>query len=288
MRARHRAKRINLSQIVTKENAMQILEWQQTLPAEEMNSTLIMECVNLLTSEHPTEIDVSEKERIWEALRLHISEDREREGVAEQEWRKTGSKKRIASRPAAVFSIVLCFLVLTASICLAAGVLPWRLSVINDMGYFEIHIVSTSNLGDGNQDVVGPDLPNAFMQKLDEHNIKVVMPHDLPKGFQVLSVEESAEDEPILYVACHFMNGDAKLTVKVEEIPADHLDDNEYLMTYEMSGSEVSVYQNKNGEYYVYDNESYTSAIWREGRYICSIVGNVTMEELTKTIDSIY
>lgn len=273
----------SFDEIVTKENAKKILEWQQSLPIEDMNSALISACLKLLTDEIPP-VDNVEKERVWVALQAHMDSS---QAVDQGEHATVRRKARcIHAQPALVLAASLILLLLTTGICMALGVLPWQLTIDTEKGFFEVHIVSSMDHDNNTSELENTALPDDFVKALKERGIEVALPRLLPVGFSEHEVETNTPDEPISYVICYFTKGDERFSISVEAIP-DGCSADEYSMTYEMTGSEVKTHKTKHGEYYIYQNESYGNAVWQDGSYICSITGNISEEELLRMIDSI-
>ncbi len=58
--------------------------------------------------------------------------------------------------------------------------------------------------------------------------------------------------------------------------------------TYEKDDGNVTVYSSNGAMYYVMSNLGQTRIVWNTGNYECSIMGNFTLDEAKKMIDSIY
>lgn len=270
-------KNFSSTDVLTKENAIKILEWQQSLPIEEMNTALIHECVNILSDQDTPDFSSTTQERIWKNISSQTVEK------THSSTENRGNKKFKISGIvfAALMGLIMC-----ASISLASGLLPWKLNIVNKNGYFQISIVSSDVNQHSRSGQSG--LSVDFDNYLNEHNISVALPKMVPSGFVEYSVEMSDHQEPVEYVTCHFLRGDDYLGLSVEKIPDYLLNEGySYDLFYEMSGDNVTTITKGDLSFYCYRNLDMLNALWRDGDYICSITGNLSKEEMKDMLDSI-
>jgi len=60
------------------------------------------------------------------------------------------------------------------------------------------------------------------------------------------------------------------------------------IRSYEKDESEVVLYPHNGIDHYIMTNNGKTNAVWSTGNFECSIVGDVTVDEVKQMIDSIY
>ena len=259
--------------VVSKENALDVLYYQQSLPARRIDAALVMECVDWVVGDY--QVEPSAQERVWKAICKKIGGD------------ETPQSNRRRLRPAVVLTAVLLILLLLAGVCLAAGILPWKLVINKGQQTFELIAQRDSEYGLGKTSIAQTGLSDAFDEQLSRYEIRTALPHWVPEGFvaKVVSVPDSEEES--VYVACHFYRGDQHLQVRVRNLFCGMDDLEENTMVYEMSGEDVRTYESNGIEYYIYDNRAAKNAIWRDGSFSCYIAGDVTEDELKQMIDSI-
>lgn len=265
------------------ETAERIIEWQQTLPDGKRNDALMDDCLSVLATVNLPEVNLADKERIWRDIVKSI-------GVSDEySVRESNARKRgyIASRPILASLIACCLLFVTASITLASGLLPWRLTINRENGYFEIQILPTKMNRRNKAEISNTALHGDYVHRLNELGIEVNLPKYWPKDYAYSSIEENYPDEPGTYVVCYYSHGESNLNICVDLVTAEDYDINDYSLTYEMSGEDVITYSGNNAVYHIYHNESYVSAVWIDGECIVSITGNISEEEMRSILDSI-
>ena len=101
----------------------------------------------------------------------------------------------------------------------------------------------------------------------------------LPDGFELES--SVIETDPLLLYEA-YLNGERYLSITIQPISAAQ--DNVYQKE---DSPPIEYYSNSNIHYIVYDIDQYT-AIWQSDDYLVYIIGNITFDEITRIIDSVY
>ena len=134
---------------------------------------------------------------------------------------------------------------------------------------------------DNGPDTAG-DLAYASLQEaLRENDInEPLTPAWIPEGYQLIDIKIQATPMQDKYSA-QYRNGEKELIITVR----NYLDDNPHYV--EKSEDFVEIYKVSGVEYYLFLNHEKSRAAWINGSYECSIVGELTIEELKLMIDSI-
>ena len=142
------------------------------------------------------------------------------------------------------------------------------------------------------EDIVGgtegqePDLENnveldSLREALGQHNVdEHLMPNWIPYGFICDSVNAKETPKALSITAIYEKDGQY-LTIKIrQESGSDpvQIEKNEDL---------IEIYTADGVDYYIFSNDKYMQTAWVVGEYECIIIGNLTMEEIKRVIDSI-
>lgn len=133
----------------------------------------------------------------------------------------------------------------------------------------------------GNSDT-NNNLPyTSLREALEKGNASVELaPAWIPNGFEMVDI--SAEQTPLQKTyRAKYENGERLLRITVQE----HLDNDPIYV--EQSEGLVEEYEVLGITYYLLKNNTRTQAVWVVDSYECHILGDLTIEELKRMIDSI-
>lgn len=105
-------------------------------------------------------------------------------------------------------------------------------------------------------------------------------PHWIPEGYICMSVD-AKESPKALRISAVYEKDDIQLIIKIRQefgSPPVQIEKNEDL---------IEIYTVDGVDYYIFSNDKYMQTAWVVGEYECIIIGNLTMEEMKKVIDSI-
>ena len=104
-------------------------------------------------------------------------------------------------------------------------------------------------------------------------------PHWLPEGF--VSTYSVIQTEP-LFLHEGYSKGDQFLSITIE--PTSLSD----TFVFQKDGNPLIEYENHGVTHYVFSDTDQITAAWESGDFSACIVGNISLEEIEKMIDSIY
>ena len=107
-----------------------------------------------------------------------------------------------------------------------------------------------------------------------------VAPHWIPEGYICTSINAKESPKSLLISAAYEKDGE-QLFIRIrQEFGSDpvQIEKNEDL---------IEIYSVDGVDYYIFSNDKYMQTAWVVGEYECIIIGNLTMEEMKKVIDSI-
>lgn len=105
-------------------------------------------------------------------------------------------------------------------------------------------------------------------------------PHWIPEGYICTSI--SAKENPKMQsISAIYEKDGEQLIIKIwQEFSSDP-------MQIEKNEDLIEIYTTDGVDYYIFSNDKYMQTAWVVGEYECIIIGNLTMEEMKKVIDSI-
>jgi len=117
---------------------------------------------------------------------------------------------------------------------------------------------------------------------LSEHGItELLAPTWIPQGFELMDFSVAELPEQVIFTS-YFENASDTLVILITFL--DEFSDS----IYEKSDGGVTVYSRNGVEHYIMINEKRTAVVWMNGKYECSMIGNIAEDEAKKIIDSIY
>ena len=131
-----------------------------------------------------------------------------------------------------------------------------------------------------------PDIENnaelaSLRDTLEQHGVgETLVPAWIPNGYIFVSVDEKETPKARLISAVYEKNGD-QLFIRIRQefgSPPVQIEKNEDL---------IEIYTADGVDYYIFSNDKYMQTAWVVGEYECIIIGNLTMEEMKKVINSI-
>ena len=143
----------------------------------------------------------------------------------------------------------------------------------------------TFHIGGGRQTddpISDKEIPFASLQEaLQKGNIdETLVPTWIPDGYELTDIRVEENPMQNVYNAIYH-NGNKTLKITVR----NHLTTNpEYI---EQSEGFVETYDAKGITFYLFSNNQRTQAVWIKNSYECHILGDLTIDELKKMIDSI-
>lgn len=122
---------------------------------------------------------------------------------------------------------------------------------------------------------------DSLRDALGQHNVtERLMPNWLPAGYTCIRTG-ATETPKELSISAIYEKGEARIIIKIrQDFGTDpvQIEKNEDL---------IEIYTADGLDYYIFSNDKYMQTAWIVGEYECLIIGNLTMEEMKKVIDSI-
>lgn len=123
--------------------------------------------------------------------------------------------------------------------------------------------------------------PATLQEALDQNNISYnLVPTWLPEGYVLTDVNVGYTPKEVQFDA-GYTNGEYELIIYIDWML-------EYVKHNIMKDDKpVEMYSVNGVDYYIFTNGKYIAATWMVGDCLCSIVGQITREELKQMLDSI-
>lgn len=140
----------------------------------------------------------------------------------------------------------------------------------------------TFHFGEWGNANINNDLPyTSLREALEEGEITTALAPDwFPGGYELVDIKVDIKPLQTAYKAI-YTNGEQELRITVR----DYLDDVPVYV--EQSDGLVEEYEVAGVTYYLFENNERTQAAWIVNSFECSILGDLTIEELKLMIDSI-
>lgn len=140
----------------------------------------------------------------------------------------------------------------------------------------------TFQFGEWGNANVDSDLPYASLREALEKGeiITALAPNWLPSGYELVDIKVDIKPLQTAYKA-KYTNGEQVLRITVQ----DYLD--KIPVYVEQSDGLVEEYEVAGVTYYLFKNNERTQAVWIVDSFECTILGDLTIEELKLMIDSI-
>lgn len=107
-------------------------------------------------------------------------------------------------------------------------------------------------------------------------------PHRLPDGYVVSSIKQSETDK-MKIVGINAEKGEKTIRISIEEHLGTEIVDH---AQWEKAAQSVKEYTSNGRTFYLFENELGWSGTWTDGRYIVSLFGFESKDDLEQTIDS--
>lgn len=107
-------------------------------------------------------------------------------------------------------------------------------------------------------------------------------PHRLPDGYVVSSIKQTETDK-MKIVGINAEKGERTIRISIEEHLGTNIVDH---VQWEKAAQSVKEYTSNGRTFYLFENELGWSGTWTDGRYIVSLFGFESMDNLEQTIDS--
>ena len=107
-------------------------------------------------------------------------------------------------------------------------------------------------------------------------------PHRLPEGYSVASIKQTETDK-MKIVGINAEKGEKTIRISIEEHLGTNIVDH---VQWEKAAQSVKEYTSNGRTFYLFENELGWSGTWTDGRYIVSLFGFESMDNLEQTIDS--
>lgn len=208
-------------------------------------------------------------------------------GVAPLRRRWRGTRRLV--RLAVIAAIMAAFLVVTSATAYALGFDLW--GTIAQWTKDTFSFVSTSsedgapnpnrvqNLADREYD--------SLQDALEAYGVKEpLVPMWLPDGFvtEMITVDETSYSKCTVFYTC-YKNNERLLAITI--YMHEDSNDTNYTM-WQKDDAEVDTIIINGQTFYIMSNTGRQCAVWANGPFECSISGDITPDELEKTIESIY
>lgn len=156
----------------------------------------------------------------------------------------------------------------------------WEKVAIWTKEIFRFESVTDGTEGQAPDEEVNLEL-NSLLEMLDQYEVPPTLaPSWIPEGYVCTSVN-TKETPKALSISAIYEKDDQYLTIKIrQEFSTDP-------MQIEKNENLIEVYTADGVDYYIFSNDKYMQAAWVVGEYECIIIGNLTMEEIKRVIDSI-
>lgn len=118
---------------------------------------------------------------------------------------------------------------------------------------------------------------------LTRHGInEQVAPTWLPDGYELVELKITAETSYQLFFSALYMHGDKSIGISIALLYSEPVTD------YEKDNGEVMVYEKGGITHYIMTNNDQCRVVWMNRNLECSISGDLTKDESTQIVDSIY
>lgn len=262
---------------LTREQLRQMIEDELNKPAEAVDEALVARCDDLLAGPE-YRADEAMKARIWQNLKRRMAEDAPR--------RRSGLRRR----PMFVAAACLLALLLAATVCLAMGILPWKLSLDWDderLSLVITQVASEESLPPQADAPVGMGRGDAFDEKLKEAGFAVALPQWLPEDVRGEPiVDEALSDGRIWTVVAGYKSSRGYITFDVTNEQAI-IGDGISNLDIEKDEEPMDIVERDGQTYYIMSNLGDTVIFWMRFPYTVIVGGYFDREEARRMIDSI-
>lgn len=240
---------------LTYSKADEILRGEFRKPAHAINVQAVKLCCQIVGRDMP-EITEEKAEQAWAVLKVQIAQ-RERRRVTARRHRRT-----------VIFALVAVLLV--ASICVAAGIIPW----IRDMFWDSDRLNVVVKPAEGQQRQAAQPrsdrLGQAFIDILDEHRINAMLPTWLPEGYTLESVQTAEPSETWIQVVARYATKQHTMFIQVDAMLGERVftaseKGIEPLESYMLDDTAVALYENADYRTARYISEPYNVEISGDG-----------------------
>ena len=269
---------------LTKREIEQILDGQLELPEKDINGDLVQECLLFLYPEYENGA-MPEGKKSREKIETFLERVREEEKRRIIKPDKNPAHFRI-SPTVLVVSVLMGILLIGTAIANSLGFDIWNYVFHWDSGTLSMGIsMRGQQEGDEPPKRIGIGRDDAFDQKLAEFEMYPSLPSWLPDGFILKSVEASIDNEHLSWVLGTYADGERQLQVTVDKNTAECSINN---LNIEKDEQELEIYKQNGTEFFIVDNLTRAEVYWVEPPYLLNVGGNISRDDLTRVIDSIY
>jgi hypothetical protein len=244
-------------------------------PANQIDLNLVGLC-DMYVLGGDIEVDISRKKAIWNRLMLIITERRARE-IKQPTWCRY--------RPIPVILVALLIAMLLFCAAMAAGLLPWKLTISWDKDALSAHIesvnaVSPEIIRKPDKEVYG----NEFVEVLDTLDTYPVLPTWLPARFNLVAVEKWEEANASSTITALYSDGNHNITIVVFKPGGEEVCNNQWQ---EISGDIIEIITRDSIEFYLYTNKERKGIRWYKHPYQVTVSGNLAEEDLKYIAETI-
>lgn len=263
---------------LSREQLRQLIEDELDKPAEAVDGELVARWDDLLAGPG-YRADEAMKARIWQNLERRMAGD------------APGRGSHLRRRPVLVASACLLVLLLAATVCLAMGILPWKLSLSWDderLSLVITEVASEESLPPQADAPVGVGRGDAFDEKLKEAGFTVALPQWLPEDVEGEPiVEEALSDGRIWTVVAGYHSSRGYIIFDVTNEQAIMIGDGIAHLDIEKDDEPMDIVERDGQTYYIMSNLGDTVIFWMRFPYTVSISGYFDREEARRMINSI-
>ena len=237
----------------------------------------IMEVLANRESENP-EKQIQSTEEAYETFVKHYVPE-----MAEEKPIPFPQRGAVATRwmkRVAVVAIV--FVALTTAAVSAKAFAPdfWEKVAIWTKEFFRFEDVTNGMEGQEPDEEANIEL-NSLREALDQHGVvERLVPDWIPEGYTCVDVNAHVTPKSFSVFAM-YESEDSQLIIQIRQAVGatpQQIEKNENL---------IEVYKADDIDYYIFSNNDSAQIAWINGEYECLIIGNLTMEEIKRIIDSI-
>ena len=263
---------------LAKEDIKQILDYQLSLSAVKMDTTLIEECVLYLHPEYDEGDSLKERARESIARILNLADN--------SEARKESKKRTpVHRRPAVIAALILLGIMLVGTaVAYTLGYPIWN--YVFHWGEEQLHIniemqaPESSPVSSPMNEYFGLGRGDEFDEKLKELEMNPTLPM-LPTAYQLIAVDSSTGVSTKNVIGLYEAQ-EKLLHVSIQMVSSGGLLD-EYV---EKDGNAYETIQINGTSYSFFNNLDTSEVIWLSPPYVVQIGGNITKDELKDYIST--
>lgn len=198
----------------------------------------------------------------------------------------SGKNKRLHFHPVIFIAFTMLSIFLLGFVFQAMGYNVLRLFVSWDDETMKVRFDAQGNIDwHGYESGLEPAFSDAFFQKLEEIEMKPLMPSWMPEGLALERVNGKIETEYYSWAVGTYSCGDRDLLISVVKNISKNPGT---ISSLEKDEREPDIFEQGGIKFYIMDNLSRAHAFWYDPPYMVEITGLVTREEIRQMINSMF